>query len=166
MVGELFIKKTFDNDTERIVYNDKYINAHEDTTEHDLYEIMSDVAFNSGLTHDFSYEVMYLVAMVLENLEHLNEDESETSAFLELVDSVTPIYNYDIMKMYRSDYGVVDQYREELGNTEADSMQAAQQAWYFKIEELAREALQGIEDYNETLPEPEDETPDEVKVIA
>ena len=77
-------------------------------------------------------------------------DDFESDDISELVDSATPIYNYDILKMYINDSDIVDDYRNEMGG-DGDSVQTAQGAYYMLIERLARDVMSDIVTHNNEI---------------
>lgn len=127
--------KVQDTGEERICFDRAYLSAPDGSDEKNVQEIVSSVMFESGLTHDFSYDIASSACDVLANADELTGDMHH-----ELIDSHVPIYYHDISKIYLANWGAVDEYREEVGGgTPADSMKDAQGAWYMLIENMVRE---------------------------
>lgn len=150
MVEQLFVTRDAGGDSEMIVYSDVYLFAPENTTEHDLYELVSNIAYNSGLSHGFSFEIMSRACMVLSELDwdEIERDDIECAGLFEAVESNTPVYNYDLLKIANvSDYHHIDEAREVFGN-EIDTITACQNAWASLIEVTAQQIYSAVTKYN------------------
>ena len=151
MLGELFTTRDNGNDTKRIVYSDVYLRAPDNTTEHDLYEIVSDIARGLGVTHSFSYEIMSRAVDVLaeaynnaDNMEMFDVDN-----ITEDIDAIVPVYTHDLLKIANpGDYHHIDEAREVHGN-ELDTIQACAAAWYSLIDNATRQLHEAITRYND-----------------
>lgn len=97
-----------------------------------VYQAVSDAMFNSQLTHNFSYSIAVPAVEILLEAENWNNDDDIT----ERVDSAVPIYNYDLMQIYVSNWWAVDDACEELGYDTGNSIQRAQYGWYAQIESM------------------------------
>lgn len=123
----LFTTSKRDDDSEYIHFTSEYMRP-----EHEgyaVYQAVSDAAHDSGLTHDFSYEISSRAAQCLIDVE--DWDESHDDAMREAIDSSVPIYNSDLTTIYTSNSWAVDEAREEYGSQ--DSIKDAQMAWYSQI---------------------------------
>lgn len=111
--------------------------AFDDTTPmHAVYEIVTRYAFDSGLSHGFSYQIMSRAVDCLCNVDDWENDGGIT----EQVDNAVPIYTHDLMQVYTADAWSVDEARDEYGAQ--DTTKDAQMAWY----KLINEAVYGIKD--------------------
>ena len=146
MLSELFIYKQFENGTGRLVYSDKYILAEAGTVERDLYELVSNIAQNSGMSFEFSYNIMSQACTIAS--EYLLNSEGDEDNINELVDNAVPIYNNELMQIYVSDWSIVDEAHDELGGSQDDSVGRAQLAWYYILERVTREVIENVSDYN------------------
>lgn len=147
MIGELFTTMKLSNDEERTIYNEKYIKAQEGTTEHDLYEMVSNIAYKSGMSFEFSYRVISKACGVVS--QYLLNSDGDDDNIHELVDNAVPIYNHELMQIYVSDWSIVDEAHDELVGNEDDSVGRAQVAWYYILERVTREIIGAVSEYND-----------------
>ena len=108
---------------------------------HAIYEAVSSAAFDSGLSHGFSYEIGERACGILADLDDWDDDDSITEA----VDGAVPIYTHELMKIYASNHSAVDEAVNELGDNHEDSVQNAKMAWYLEIEKMVRAIKSNIE---------------------
>lgn len=150
MVGDLFTTMMLDDQTERIIYNKAYINAENDTVEHELYQLTSNIAHNSGLSFDFSYEIMQRACAIVAELPIWNGDDIDSDDGIhEAVDNAVPVYNAELLKIANMhDYHLIDEAMSEHGA--ADIIGACSVAWYNAIYSAVYEIVETIEDYNNT----------------
>jgi hypothetical protein len=111
------------------VFRSEYMK--EDAPEYAVYEAVSNAQRDSGLTFDFSYEIGSRAANILAEAEDWTDDDD----IRERIDSSVPIYTHELMQIYASDWGAVDEAREELGPGENSEREAAM-AWYMLIERM------------------------------
>lgn len=147
MLSELFTIKKMSNDEERIIYSDKYIKAEKGTIEHDLYELVSNIAYNSGMTFDFSYSVISKACDVAS--EYLLDSEGNEDNINELVDNAVPVYNHELMQIYVSNWDIVDEASGEMCGSDDNSVQRAQYAWYYIINRMTHEIIDAVSEYND-----------------
>lgn len=146
MLADLYTTRDNGDGTERNVYSDVYLRATSGTTEHALYELSSKVAQALGVTFSFSYEIMPLAASVLAELEVWNGDELDD--ITEQVDSIVPVYTYDLLKIANAgDYHHIDEAREVYGN-DIDTIQACTVAWHYLIDMAVRQLHESIASWN------------------
>lgn len=150
MLKELFVYKevVYKEDIDRIVYNDKYILAPEGTTERALYELVSDIARDSGMSFDFSYRIMDKACSIV--ADYLMDSDGDDDDIFELVDNAVPVYNHELMAIYQNDWEIVDEANEELGG-EGDSVAHAQRAWYYVIERMVSEVRDAVQTHNNNV---------------
>lgn len=146
----LFTKADEGTNKERIIYHNEYLSAPGNTPERDLYEIVSDVAFDSGLTHGFSYEIMSRAVDVLAEAYNHNEPaDIEVDYLHEDIDAIVPVYNYTLLMIANpGDYHNIDEAREVFGN-DIDTIEACRVAWFSLIESATRDIHERIVSYNE-----------------
>lgn len=99
-----------------------------------VYKKVSEAMHDSGLSHDFSYEIANIAVDILTELRDWENDDQITEA----VDGAVPIYTHDLMRIYTSDSGAVDEGAEELG-TDGDSVARAQAGWYIAIQHMVND---------------------------
>lgn len=147
MLADLYTTRDNGDGTRRNVYNDVYLRATPGTTERALYELSSDVAQALGVTHNFSYEIMPLAASVLAESDLQDGDDLDTLA--EQIDSIVPVYNYDLLKIANpGDYHHIDDAREVYGN-DIDTIKACAIAWYNLIDMATRQLHAAITSWND-----------------
>lgn len=143
MLQELF---KYREDIERIVYSDKYILAKEGTIEHDLYKIVSDIAFKSGMSYNFSYEIMSKACDIVADYS-FDSDYTKDDLFA-VIDNAIPVYTNELMTIYQQNWHLVDDANEDLGG-EGDSVAHAQRGWYYILDITARELSEKVSAYND-----------------
>ena len=142
MLRELF---EYREDIERIVYSDKYILAKKGTNEHDLYEIVSDIAHKSGMSYNFSYEIMSKACDIV--ADYSFDSKYAEDDLVEMIDNAIPVYTNELMTIYQQNWHLVDDANEELGG-EGDSVVHAQRGWYYILETTTRELAEKVPEYN------------------
>lgn len=150
MVGNLFTIMQLDNGNERIIYSKQYINAENDTVEHDLYQLTSNIASESGLSFDFSYQIMSRVCNIVSELPIFDSEEPDNDDGIhEAVDSAVPVYNAELLQIANvHDYHLIDAAIEEY---ECEGIiSACSYAWYKAINSAVYEIVQTVRDYNNT----------------
>lgn len=116
LLNKLFITKKRDNGEEFICYNDEgdKLGAFEKGTDLNLlYEAVSGVMFNSGLSHGFSYEIASRAVDIVAEMEDITDGEEDLT---EAIDGAVPIYTFDLMEIYKADSASVDEAAEEYGD--------------------------------------------------
>ena len=148
MLNELFNVIKDANDDNRIVYSEDYMFAKEGTAQRDLYELVSDIAHATGLSHGFSYEIVSRAVDVLVSLDE-QEQDLDIAGIDEAVDAIVPVYNHTLLLIANpSDYHHIDEAREVHGN-EVDTITACAYAWYSLIDNAARDIHDAIVEYND-----------------
>ncbi len=146
-VAELFTTVTHATEGDRIVYNVRYMFAGADTVERDVYELVSDIAHASGLSHSFSFEVISRACNILTKLNVWDGDDIDDDALREAVESATPVYNHELLKIVNTaDYGLVNDALAESGNN--DIITACSYAWDTAIYNAVHELYREVVDYN------------------
>ena len=105
-----------------------------------VYQAVSDAAYNSGLSHEFSYEITSHACDILAEAEDWDNDDDIT----ERVDSAVPVYTSELMQIYTADSFAVDEAADEYGN-EGDSTKRAQMAWYSQIRDMVSSIRANLE---------------------
>lgn len=127
--------KIQDTNEERTCFQSEYM-SEDSGDKYEVYRNVSDAMHDSGLTHDFSYEIASRAVQILAELA----DWDDMDAISEQVDSSVPIYNGEITEIYTANSWAVDEARESMGAV--DSIKDAQMAWYSQIEQMI-EAIKG-----------------------
>lgn len=150
MMSNLFTTMTLDNGTERIVYSKAYIYVGNDTVEHDLYQLVSNIASESGLSFDFSYEIMSRACYIVAELPIWDDNEPDNDDGIhEAIDNAVPVYNAELLRIANMhDYHLIDEAIEEHGTTSI--IEACSMAWYNAIYSAVYEIVETIKDYNNT----------------
>lgn len=149
MVSELFTTLPLPDGGERTIYAAKFLHGATDTPERDLYELVSDYAYKSSMTHDFSYDVMSLACTVLADLPIWQGDDmpDNDDGLHEAIDGVVPVYNHELLKIATAgNYHLVDDALAATGT--ASIIEACNYAWYTTIGDAVRELAHRIEQYN------------------
>lgn len=125
-------------------YMDEFIN-HTDkiNPKYPVYKAVSEAMRESGLSFDFSYKVANQAVNILVEAEDWNNEDT----IHEQVDSSVPVYNYELMQIYVSDWDVVDEAKAEFGEGR-DSIANAQQGWYYAIEQMVTAIKSNLETIN------------------
>lgn len=106
-----------------------------------IYEAVSTAAYNSGLTHAFSYEIAKRAADILAENDWTDDDLDATDA----IDAAVPIYTAELMTMYAHNWDAIDAANNETGTpTVYDSVQAARVGWYSAIDSMCRAIIENL----------------------
>lgn len=106
------------------------------------YRIVSDAMHESGLTHDFSYEIASrAVDAIVEN----EDNEGDADDLYDLIDSYVPIYNADLMQIYVDNWSAVDEACDDMGHDSGDSIDRARIGWSRAINDIASAILSGLD---------------------
>ncbi len=138
ILARLFETSKRDNGEEYIHFRTDVMDKASDA--YPVYQAVSDAAYDSGLSHGFSYEISSRAADILAESEDWDNDDD----IIEAVDSSCPIYTGEIMQVYISDSWAVDEAGEEYGN-EGDSTKRAQMAWYMLIRNMVQSIRTNLE---------------------
>lgn len=112
-------------------YRTEYM--HDTHAAYPVQKAVSDAAFNSGLSFEFSYRIVENAIGVLCDVEEWDNDDALTEA----IDQAMPVYYSDLMQIYVADWEVVDEACEEIGpGVNDDSVKRAQLGWYSAIRDM------------------------------
>lgn len=136
LLTKLFNTGKRDNGEDFICFTDACFEG--GTKLNNMYYTVKNVMRESGLTHEFSYQIASRAVDILAGLDDW-ENEDKRDDFLEAVDSAVPIYTDKIMEIYLSNSESVDEAEAELGGTNAE--QRARNAWYMLIERMTSEIV-------------------------
>lgn len=114
-----------------IIYDSEYMNR-DNVEQYAIYNAVSTVAHDSGLTHNFSYEIASRAVDILAEIEDWQDDDAITEA----IDASVPIYTSKLIQIYTFNSWTVDEAREELGTGEDSTTKNAMQAWYIQIQNM------------------------------
>lgn len=135
-LGRIFATSKRDNGDEYIHFTSECMKP--ESADYSVYQAVSDAAYNSGLSHGFSYEILSRAAGILVESEDWDE-------IVEAVDAAVPIYTSELMAIYAHDAHAVDDAADELGQAK-DTTAAASQAWYMLIERMTGALALRLED--------------------
>lgn len=127
VLGDLFVPR--DNDLEGVCFNYDFMNK-DNADKYAICQAVSNVMHESGLTHNFSYEIASRAVNILGEVEDWTDDDT----IRELVDSYIPIYTGEVMEIYQSNSWAVDEAVKEFGNNDSDSN--AKMGWYMQISQM------------------------------
>jgi len=142
LLGKVFTTRAAqggDKEDEIIIFAPDHFDKTTDL--HTVSEVVSTAMYESGLTHEFSYEIASRAADILAEAEDWDNED----ALQEAIDSAIPIYTNELMSIYASNSWAVDEAAEELGN-EGDSTRRAQQAWYMQIQSMGEAIKTGLQE--------------------
>ena len=119
-----------------VCFNDKYMDS-KNVEKHSIYNIVSNIQRDSGLSFDFSYTIGNIAVDILTEVDWNNDD-----AINDAIDQAVPIYTHEIMEIYEANSFIIDEACEEYGNSNPmNSEERAIIGWYHAIQNMVMEII-------------------------
>ncbi len=113
-------------------YFGEFTNTGDENYKYPYYRAVTDAMHDSGLSHNFSYEIASRAVDILLSVE----DWKDETAMQEAIDGSVPVYTWDIMQIYINDSWAVDEAVTEMGYANNTSEGRAKIGWYYVIENM------------------------------
>ena len=146
ILSNLFEIAHKDTDNERIVFKQSSMKK-ENIDEYAVYQVVSDVMHNSGMSFNFSYEVANKTVDVITTLsDQYDGNWDNDDAKTESIDAIIPVYTHDLMQIYQDNSWLVDEAMSEYGTPGNDSNKNAAMGWYHAISNMVNELIPKLEE--------------------
>lgn len=97
-----------------------------------IREAVSNAMHDSGLTHNFSYEIANIAVDILAG----DRDWNDNDELCEAIDNCVPVYNSTLMTIYLDNWNSVDEAVKDMGGESDGAVRNAQKGWYLEIQAM------------------------------